>query len=76
MQEQSTAGAMTQKQYNNRKANAILLEPGDLVIAKADAYKGKRIVKDWWEEELYEVVCQFTEGVPSYLMKNEHTGIS
>ena len=36
-----------QKQYYDRKANAILLEPGNLVLAKADAYKGKRKVKDW-----------------------------
>ena len=63
-----------QKQYYDRKANAILPELGDLVLAKANAYKGKRKVKDQWEEELYEVLCQVTEGVSSNLMKNKQTG--
>ena len=73
VQEQSTAEAKRQKQYYGRKVNAILLQPSDLVLAQADPYKGKRKVKDWWEEELYEVVCQVAEHVPSYLMKNEQT---
>ena len=66
MQVKSTSEAERQKQYYNRKPNAISLEWGDLVLAKADAYKGKRKVKDWWEEELYEVECQVAEGIPSY----------
>ena len=74
MQVQSTSEAERQKQYYNRKANAISLEPGNLVMAKADVYKGKRKVKDWWEEELYKVEHQVAEGVPSYLMKNQQTG--
>ena len=44
-----------QKWYCNRKVNAISLEPGDLVLAKADVYRGRRKVKDQWEEEMYEV---------------------
>ena len=72
-QEQSTAEAEKQKQYYDRKANVIFLEPGNLVLAKANAYKGKRKVKDSWEEEPYEVICQVTEGVLSYLVKNEQT---
>ena len=76
-QAQSTSEAERQKQwYYDRKANAISLETGDLVLAKADAYKGKRKVKDWWEEEPYEVEHQVAEGVPSNLMKNQHTGHS
>ena len=50
--------AERQKWYYARKANAVSPETGDLVLAKADAYKGKRKVKDWWEEELYKVECQ------------------
>ena len=45
-QVQSTSEAERQKWYYDRKANAISLEPGDLVLAKANAYKGKRKVKD------------------------------
>ena len=47
MQAQSMSKAERQKWYYDRKANAISLEPGDLVLAKADAYKGKRKLKDW-----------------------------
>ena len=55
---QSTSEAERQKQYYDRKANVISLEPGDLVLAKGKAYKEKRKVKDQWEEEPYEVECQ------------------
>ena len=68
VQEPSTAEAKRKKQFYDRKANAILLEPYDLVLAKANAYKGKRKVKDWWEKETYKVVCQVSEDIPSYLM--------
>ena len=76
VQVQSTSEAERQKWYYDGKANAISLEPGALVLAKADAYKGERKVKDQWEEEPYEVECMVVEGVPSYLMKNQQTGCS
>ena len=76
VQEQSTAEVERQKWYYDRKANATLLEPGDLVLAKADDYKGKSKMKDHWEEELYKVICQFAEDIPLYLMKNEWIGSS
>ena len=50
-QMQSTSEAERQKHYYNRKANTISLEPGDLVLAKANAYRVRREVKDQWEEE-------------------------
>ena len=75
-QMQSTSEAERQKWHYNRKANAISLEPGDLVLAKANAYRGRRKVKDQWEEEPYKVECQVVEGIPSYLVKNQQTGCS
>ena len=75
-QVQSTSDAERQMQYYDRKANEISLEPGKLVLAKADAYKGKRKVKDQLEEELYEVECQVAEGILSYIMKNQWMGSS
>ena len=47
---QSTSEADSQKWHYNRKANAISLEPSDLVLAKVDAYRGRRKVKDQWEK--------------------------
>ena len=76
VQVQSTSEVERQKWHYNRKANAILLEPGNLALAEANAYRGRRKVKDWWEEEVYEVECQVVEGIPSYLMKNQWTGCS
>ena len=76
VQIQSMSEAERQKWHYNRKASSILLEPLDLVLAKAKSYKGRRKVKDWWEEELYEVECQVAEGIPSYLMRSQWTGCS
>ena len=73
---QSTSEAERQKWNYHRKANAISLELGDLVLAKADAYRGRRKVKDQWEEKPYEVEHQVAEGIPSHLMKNQQTGCS
>ena len=72
-QAHSTSEAERQRKYYDHKANAMLLEPDDLVLAKADTYKGRRKMKDCWEEEPYKVECQIAEGVPSYLMKNQQT---
>ena len=72
-QVQSTSEAERQTQNSDRKANAISLEPGDMVLAKANAYRWRRKVKDQWEEELYKVEYQVAEGVPSCLKKNHWT---
>ena len=47
------------------------LVPGDVVLIKNDAYQGKWKVKDWWSETEYVVVCQVTDGVPAYEVKDE-----
>ena len=41
------------------------LKLGDLVLVKADAFKGKRKIKDRWEEDTCEVVHQIMTDVPS-----------
>ena len=72
-QVQSTFQAERQRWYYDHKAKAISLEPDKLVLAKADAYKGRRKVKDQWKEEPYKVECRIAEGIPSYLVKNQQT---
>ena len=42
------------------------MKPGDPVLMKADAFKGKRKFKDRWEEDTWEVVHQIATDVPSY----------
>ena len=65
-QAQSTAEACQQKQYYNTKIGTVNLKPGNLVLVKVDAWKGKRKIKDRWEEETWEVVHQIIAHVPSY----------
>ena len=72
VQAQSTMEAHWQKQYYNRKIGMVNLKPGDLVLVKADAWKGKRNIKDRWEEETWEVVHQITADIPSYKVMNQH----
>ena len=54
-QAQSTAEACQQKQYYDRKIGTMNLKPGDLVLVKVDVWKGKRKIKDRWDEETWEV---------------------
>ena len=72
----SSAEAEMQRWYYDHKANAISLELGNLVLANANAYKGSRNVKDWWEDEPYEDECRIAEGILSYLLKKQQTRCS
>ena len=71
-QAQSTAEACWQKWYYDRKVGAVNLKPGDLVLVKADAWKGKRKIKDRWDEETWEVSWQIAGDMPSYKVTNQH----
>ena len=71
-QAQSTAEACWQKWYYDRKVGTMNPKPGNLVLVKADAWKGKRKIKDQWDEETWEVSWQITADVPSYKVMNQH----
>ena len=47
------------------------LKPGDLVLVKSDTFKGKRKIRDRWEDEACEVVCQIMADVPSYKVMDQ-----
>ena len=70
-QTQSTAEVHWQKWYYDRKIDVVNLKPGDLVLVKVDAWKGKRKIKDRWEEETWEVVHKIAADVPSYKVMNQ-----
>ena len=72
VQAQSMAEAHRQKWYYDRKIGTVNLKPGDLVLVKTDAWKGKRKIKDRWEEETWKVVCQIATDIPSYEVMNQH----
>ena len=71
-QAQSMVEACRQKQYYNRKIGTVNLKPGNLVLVKVGAWKGKRKIKDRWEEETWEVVHQIVADIPSYKVTNQH----
>ena len=66
----NSRGMHWQKQYYNRKIGAVNLKPGNLVLVKVDAFKGKKKIKDRWEEETWEVVHQIATDIPSYEVTN------
>ena len=50
--------------------------PGYTVLKKADMFQGKRKeVKDQCSEVEYEVICQVTNGVPSYEIKDASSNL-
>ena len=65
-------GSMPIEMVLQQKIGAMNLKPGDLVLVKADAWKGKRKIKDRCEEETWEVVCQIVADIPSYEVMNQH----
>ena len=73
VQTQLTVEACRQKRYYNRKIGSVNLKPGDLVLVKVDAWKGKRKFKDRWEEETWEVVHQIMTNISSYKVMNQCT---
>ena len=42
--------AARQRRYYDRKAGAVALQPGDVVMVRANGFVGKRKVKDQWED--------------------------
>ena len=72
VQAQSMAEACQQKWHYDRKIGLVNLKPGNLVLVKVDAFRGKRKIKDRWEEETWGVVHQIMTDIPSYEVTNQH----
>ena len=71
-QVQSMAGAQQQKWYYDWRKGATDLKLGDLVLVKADAFQGKRKIKDRWEDRHHKVVCQIMTDVHLYEVTDQH----
>ena len=57
-----------QCRYYDRKAGAVVLQPGDVVMVRTDGFVGKRKVKDRWEDGGFIVGSQL-EDWPVYKVK-------
>ena len=68
---QTNCEAEKQKWYYDQAMTTAQLVPGNVVLMKNDAYQGKQKVKDHWSETEYVVVCQVTDGMPAYEVKDE-----
>ena len=60
--------AARQRCYYDRKAGAVALQPGDVVMVCADGFVGKRKVKDRWEDGGFIVESQL-EDWPVYKVR-------
>ena len=59
------------KWYYDRATSTLQLMPADIVLMMLDAFQGKRKVKDQWSEAEYVVVCQVTDDVPMYKVRDD-----
>ena len=60
--------AARQRRYYDRKAGAVALQPGDVVMVRTDGFVGKRKVKDRWENGGFIVESQL-EDWPVYKVR-------
>ena len=60
--------AAKQQRYYDRKAGAVALQPGDVVMVCTDGFVGKQKVKDWWEDGGFIVESQL-EDWPVYKVR-------
>ena len=67
--------AQRQKRLYDRKVGAIELRPGDHVLVRLDTFRGqRRKLKNRWGDDLHMVVTHVADGIPAYIVKNNHTG--
>ena len=60
--------AARQRHYYDRKAGAVALQPGDIVMVRTNGFVGKRKVKDRWEDRGFIVESQL-EDWPVYKVR-------
>ena len=55
--------ATKQRRYYDRRAGAVTLQPGDVVMVRTDGFVGKRKVKDRWEDGGFIVSLSWETGL-------------
>ena len=64
----TSEGVARQCHYYDRKAGAVALQPGDVVMVHTDGFLGKQKVKDHWEDGCFIIESQL-EDWPVYKVK-------
>ena len=67
--------AQRQKRLYKHNVGAVELRPGDHVLVYLDAFQGqRRKLKNQWGDDLHTVVTRMADGIPAYVVRNNHTG--
>ena len=66
--------AARQSRYYDKRAGAVALQPGDVVMVRTDRFVGKRKVKDRWADDGYVVQDQLDEDWPVYRVRCPPSG--
>ena len=63
------------KRIYDRRAGAIALHPGNKVLICLDSFMGqRRKLKNRWGSQIHTVVRHVADGVPTYVVRNDHSG--
>ena len=74
-QDSAVKEAQWQKWLYDCKVGAVDLRPGDNVLVHLDAFRGqRRKLKNRWGDDLHTVVSHVADGIPAYVVKNNHNG--
>ena len=63
--------ALMQKRRYDQKALTVTLNKGDVILMRNNQFVGKRKLKDYWGDEVYNVCNQVNMDVPMYIIKNQ-----
>ena len=67
--------AQRQNRLYDHKVGTVELRPGDNVLVRLDAFQGqRRKLNNQWGSDLHTVVTRVADGIPTYVVKNNHTG--
>ena len=75
-QDSALKEVLRQKRLYNSKVGAIELRPRDRVLVKLDVFCSQWWkLKNQWGSNLHTMVTHVADGVPTYVVKNEHTSV-
>ena len=63
--------ALMQKRRYDQKALTVTLNKGDVILMRNNQFVGKRKLKDYRGDEVYNVCNQVNMDVPMYIIKNQ-----